>query len=72
MKIIAGIEKSYDGEVHFSPGYDVGYLEQDPMIDKTKTVIEIVREGASEIHALLKEYEEVNLRFAEPLSDEER
>lgn len=71
MKIIAGIEKSYDGEVHFSPGYDVGYLEQDPMIDKTKTVIEIVREGASEIHALLKEYEEVNLRFAEPLSDEE-
>jgi len=71
MKIIAGIEQSYDGQVHFSPGYKVGYLEQDPKLDKTKTVIEIVREGAAEINALLKEYEEVNNRFSEPLSDDE-
>jgi len=71
MKIIGGIEQSYDGEVHFSPGYKIGYLEQDPQLDKTKTVIEVVREGAAEIHALLKEYEEVNNKFSEPLSDDE-
>ncbi len=71
MKIIAGIEQSYEGQVHFSPGYKIGYLEQDPQLDKTKTVIEIVREGAAEVSALLKEYEEVNNKFSEPLSDDE-
>lgn len=71
MKIIAGIEQSYDGKIHVSPGYKVGYLEQDPKLDPTKTVIEIVREGAAETMALLKEYEDVNNKFSEPMSDEE-
>jgi energy-dependent translational throttle protein EttA len=71
MKIIAGIEQSYDGKIHVSPGYKVGYLEQEPKLDPTKTVIEIVREGAAETMALLKEYEDVNNKFSEPMSDEE-
>jgi len=71
LKIIAGIEKSYQGEVVFSPGYSVGYLEQDPQLDDSKTVREIVQEGVQEIVDLLKEYEEVNMRFMEPMSDDE-
>jgi len=71
LKIIAGVEKSYQGEVHFSPGYKVGYLEQEPKLDDSKTCIEIVREGAQEFVDILKEYEEVNNKFAEPMSDEE-
>jgi len=71
LKIIAGVEKSFQGEVVFSPGYSVGYLEQDPQFDETKTVRQIVEEGAHEVVALLKEYEEVNNKFGEPLSDEE-
>ena len=71
MKIIAGVDKSYEGEVVFSPGYSVGYLEQDPKLDPQKTVREVVEEGTAEIVALLKEYEEVNLKFAEPMSDDE-
>lgn len=71
MKIIAGMDKSYQGEVHFSPGYSIGLLEQEPKLDDTKTVIEIVREGAQEHVNILKEYEEVNNKFAEPMSDDE-
>ena len=71
LKIIAGIEKSFQGDVVFSPGYSVGYLEQDPLLDNSKTVIEIVREGVQETVDMMKEYEEVNARFAEPLSDDE-
>ncbi len=71
LKIIAGIEKSYQGEVVFSPGYTVGYLEQDPKLDKTKTVKQIVEEGVQEVVDLLKEYEQVNLKFAGPMSDDE-
>jgi len=71
MKIIAGIEQSYDGKIHVSPGYKVGYLEQEPKLDATKTVIEVVREGAAETMALLKEYEDVNNKFSEPMSDDE-
>jgi ATP-binding cassette ChvD family protein len=71
MKIIAGVDKSYEGEVVFSPGYSVGYLEQEPKLDPQKTVREVVEEGTAEIVALLKEYEEVNLKFAEPMSDDE-
>lgn len=69
MKIIAGVEKSFDGQVVFSPGYSIGYLEQDPKLDETKTVKEIVQEGTQEIVDLLKEYEEVNNKFAEPMDD---
>lgn len=71
LKIIAGIEKSFQGDVVFSPGYSVGYLEQDPKLDETKTVKEIVQEGVQEVVDLLKEYEEVNNKFAEPMSDDE-
>ncbi len=68
LKIIAGIEKNYQGEIHFSPGYKIGMLEQEPQLDETKTVIEIVREGAAEHVSILKEYEEVNNKFAEEMS----
>ena len=71
LKIIAGVEKSFQGQVVFSPGYSVGYLEQDPQFDDTKTVREIVEEGAIEVVNLLKEYEAVNNRFGDPLSDDE-
>jgi ATP-binding cassette ChvD family protein len=71
MRIIAGSDKSYDGELVFSPGYTVGMLEQDPHLDDTKTVRQIVEEGMSEVVNLLKEYEEVSNRFAEPMSDSE-
>lgn len=71
MKIIAGVEKSYQGEVVWASGYSVGYLEQEPQMDPAKTVIEVVQEGVSEVMALLKEYEEVSMKFAEPMSDDE-
>ncbi len=71
LKIIAGIEKSFLGEVVWSPGYSVGYLEQDPQLDKTKTVIEIVKEGAQSTVDLLAEYEDINTKFAEPMDDDE-
>jgi sulfate-transporting ATPase len=66
LKIIAGIEKEYQGEVVFSPGYSVGYLEQDPKLEPGKTVKEIVQEGVQEIVNTLKEYEEVNEKFGDP------
>lgn len=66
LKIIAGIDKDYQGDVVFSPGYSVGYLEQDPKLEKGKTVKEIVQEGVQEIVNLLKEYDEVNERFGDP------
>ncbi|MDB8995120.1 energy-dependent translational throttle protein EttA [Parabacteroides distasonis] len=66
LKIIAGIDKDYQGEVVFSPGYSVGYLEQDPKLEPGKTVKEIVQEGVQEIVDTLKEYEEVNERFGNP------
>lgn len=71
MKIIAGIEQSYQGEVVWAPGYSVGYLEQEPQMDPEKTVLEVVQEGVQEIMDVLKEYEEVNLKFCEPMSDDE-
>lgn len=66
MKIIAGIDKSYQGNVVFSPGYTVGYLEQDPKLDPEKTVKEVVQEGVQPVLDLLKEYDEVNNAFADP------
>ncbi len=71
LKIIAGVEKSYRGEVVWAPGYSVGYLEQEPQMDPSKTVMEVVQEGVGEVMELLREYEEVNAKFAEPMSDEE-
>ncbi|MCU0440076.1 MAG: energy-dependent translational throttle protein EttA [Raineya sp.] len=69
MKIIAGIDKDYLGEVVFSGNYTTGYLSQEPEFDKTKTVREIVEEGVAETVALLKEFEEINLAFGEPDAD---
>ena len=69
LKIIAGVEPSFDGEVVFSPGYSVGYLEQDPKLDPTKTVKEIVQEGVQETMDLLREYDEINEKFADPDAD---
>ena len=71
MKIIAGIDKNFEGEVVFSPGYTVGYLEQEPKLDDAKTVKEVVEEGCAETVALLKEYEEINMKLCEPMSDDE-
>ena len=71
MKIIAGIDKNFQGEVVFSPGYTVGYLEQEPQLDNSKTVREIVEEGCAETVALLKEYEDINMKLCEPMSDDE-
>ncbi len=69
MKIIAGVDKDYQGEVVFSPGYTVGYLEQEPQLDDTKTVREVVQEAVQETVDLLREYDEVNNAFAEPDAD---
>ena len=69
LKIIAGIDKNYQGEVVFSPGYSVGYLEQDPQLDPTKTVRECVQEGVQPIMDMLREYDEINMAFAEPDAD---
>lgn len=66
LKIIAGVEKDYQGDVVFSPGYSVGYLEQEPKLDDNKTVKEIVQEGVQDIIDTLKEYEEVNEKFGDP------
>ena len=66
LKIIAGLDKDYQGEVVFSPGYSVGYLEQDPHLEPGKTVKEVVQEGVQDIVNILKEYEEVNERFGDP------
>ncbi len=69
LKIIAGIEKEYQGEVVWSPGYSVGYLEQDPKLDPNKTVREVVQEGVQPIMNMLKEYDDINMAFAEPDAD---
>ena len=66
LKIIAGVDKNYQGDVVFAPGYSVGYLEQEPKLDETKTVIEVVREGAAEIFALLEEFNKINDDFGLP------
>ena len=71
LKIIAGVEKSYKGEVVWAPGYSVGYLEQEPQMDPEKTVIEVVKEGVQEVVDMLEEYNEISMKFCEPLSDEQ-
>lgn len=71
MKIIAGVEKSYRGEVVWAPGYSVGYLEQEPQMDPDKTVIEVVQEGVQEVMDVLNEYNEISLKFMEPMDDDQ-
>ena len=71
LKIIAGVDKSFQGEVVFAPGYSVGYLPQEPQLDDNLTVKDVVSQGVQEVVDILKEYEEVNMKFAEPMSDDE-
>ena len=70
LKIIAGVDKNYEGNVVFDKDYKIGYLEQEPSLDPNKTVREIVEEGVQATVDLMKEYEEVNLKFSEPMSDD--
>ena len=70
LKIIAGVEKSYRGEVVWAPGYSVGYLEQEPQMDPDKTVLEVVEEGVQEVKDVLDEYNEISLKFMEPMDDD--
>jgi ATP-binding cassette ChvD family protein len=69
LRIIAGVDKEFQGDVVFSGGYTVGMLEQEPQLDKNKTVREVVEEGVQEVVDLLKEFEDINLKFAEPDAD---
>ena len=71
LKIMAGIDQDFIGEVSMAKGYTIGYLEQDPQIDADKTVLDIVKEGAAETVALLERFDEINMKFAEPMSDDE-
>lgn len=71
LKIMAGLDDDYLGNINMVKGYTIGYLEQDPQLDPEKTVLDIVKEGASETVALLKRFDEINLKFAEPMSDDE-
>jgi len=71
LKIMAGVEKDFIGETMITPGFTVGYLEQEPLVDSQKTVREVVEEGVQETVDLLKEFDAINEKFAEPMSDEE-
>ncbi len=71
LRILAGVDQDFQGQTVLSPGHTIGYLEQEPLANETRTVREIVEEGAAETVALLKEYERINARFAEPMSDDE-
>ncbi len=71
LRIIAGVDNSYNGEVVFAKGYSVGMLHQEPLLNSTSTVREVVEEGVQEVVDLLKEYEAINLKFMEPMSDDE-
>src|SRR5207237_3979515 len=69
-RILAGVDKDFNGETVLSPGYTVGYLEQEPLLDDSRTVREVVEEAVQETVDLLKEYEEINAKFGEELSDD--
>ncbi len=71
LKIIAGVEKSYKGEVVWAPGYSVGYLKQEPQMDPEKTVLEVVQEGVQEVMDILQEYNDISLKFMEPMDDDQ-
>jgi sulfate-transporting ATPase len=71
LRILAGVDKAYVGQTILSPGYSIGFLEQEPQLDESKTVREIVEEGVREIVGLLKEFESINEQFAQPMSDKE-
>src|SRR2546423_10612766 len=71
LRILAGVDKEFNGEAVLSPGYTVGYLEQEPLIDDSRTVREVVEEAVQETVNLLKEYDDINAKFGEEMSDDE-
>lgn len=71
LKILAGVDQSFEGKTVLAPGYTIGYLEQEPLVNETRTVREVVEEGAQELVNLVKEFEEINAKFAEPMEPEE-
>ena len=71
LKILAGVDKQFDGETVLAPGFTIGYLEQEPLVDETRTVGEVVEEGVGDIISLVKEFEEINAKFAEPMEPDE-
>ena len=71
LRIMAGVDKEFNGETVISPGYTVGYLEQEPLLDDSRTVREVVEEAVQETVDLLKEFEEINAKFGEEMSDDE-
>ena len=70
LKILAGVDKNFEGQISLSPGYAIGYLEQEPRLDESKTVRQVVEEGVQPTVDLLKEYDRINHKFGEPMSDE--
>jgi ATP-binding cassette ChvD family protein len=71
LKILAGVDDRFEGEIHVKDGYSIGYLEQEPLVDETRTVREVVEEGVSEIMDIVREYNAINEKFAEPMEPEE-
>src|ERR1041385_5448171 len=71
LRILAGVDKDFNGETVISPGFTVGYLEQEPLLDDNRTVREVVEEAVKETVSLLKEFEEINAKFGEEMSDDE-
>src|SRR5262247_3688461 len=71
LRILAGVDQEFQGRTAVSPGYTIGFLEQEPQLDPTKTVREIVEQAVQPIVDLLREYDEINAKFAEPMSDDE-
>ena len=70
LKILAGVDQDFQGRTDCAPGFTIGYLEQEPLVDETRTVREVVEEGVQEVVDLLKEFEEINMKFAEPMDDD--
>ena len=71
LRILAGVDKEFDGQISIAPGYTVGFLQQEPDLDPAKTVIEIVREGVQPVVDLIKEFEDISAKFADPMSDDQ-
>ncbi|MGE4194976.1 MAG: energy-dependent translational throttle protein EttA [Pseudodesulfovibrio sp.] len=71
LKILAGVDTQFDGEIHVKDGYTVGYLEQEPLVDETRTVREVVEEGVADVMAVVHEYNAINEKFAEPMEADE-
>lgn len=71
LKILAGVDESFEGKTHVSPGYTIGYLEQEPLVNEDRTVREVVEEGAADVVALVNEFNDINAKFAEPMEPEE-